>query len=177
MKNYAVEGRIKDKLADAGVRESDLELFLIEYRNGGFDEGDVSKPEWIAEQKKAHAIRFIGANHEETVLYHRAFVEMSLTAQGEVVRRFGDGPQGLAAANEVAARYGTAIGSTKPGVDPYAGDDKAKERRNPWLGPDTPEKAAERLRILRTMPTRVSAGLAKAAGKMLDGRPLRIRVA
>ena len=99
-----VEGRIKDKLADQGVRESDLELFLIEYRNGGFDVADVSRPEWIAEQKKAHAIRFIGGTDEERALYHRAFVEMNITAQGEVVRRFGNGPQALAAANEVAAR-------------------------------------------------------------------------
>ena len=175
--NYAVEGRIKDKLADQGVREVDLELYLIEYRNGDFDEADVSNPEWLKADKGKHAIRYIGGMTDEAALYQRAFVDMNVTAQGEIVRRFGDGPQALAAANKVAARYGTAIGSTKPGVDPNAGDDQAKERRNPWLGPDTPEKAAERLRIIRTMPTRVSAGLAKAAGKTLDGKLLRTRAA
>jgi hypothetical protein len=55
MPNFARERKIKDALAGAGVRESDLDLFITEYRNGDFDDADVSKAEWLdAQRAKPH---------------------------------------------------------------------------------------------------------------------------
>lgn len=76
---------------------------------------------------------------------------------------------------EEAARYGTAVGLTKPGVVPGAAapqSEKSDNRQNPYTLPLNDPRRQERIIALMRNPT-LAANLAKSAGFTIDGRPLK----
>lgn len=80
---------------------------------------------------------------------------------------------GLPEANRLAKSYGF-TGLFDRGLDrkpDAAGTDK---RKNPWAydGPDAQQK---RIDFIRRVGATAAAGLAKAAGRTIDGKPLRQR--
>lgn len=173
MPNYARIGAIKDRLADAGVREVDLQQFEIEYERGDFDLADIT-PEWIAEQKEKRPLRFIGGRSEEAELYLKAFGPCpNVTAQGQVLKQCGGD---LEAANQIAARYGGQIGSTKPGIDPDPKDDKT-ESTNPWAPTFRGNAEAERIKVIKTFGTVAATKMAAKFGRDIGGRLLKSRAA
>jgi hypothetical protein len=97
-----------------------------------------------------------------------------VTAQGQVLKRCnGD----LAAANAIAARYGGAVGSTKPGTDPNA---KGETTNNPWAPnfKGTADQAmAERARLIKVWGTEKAASMARSHNVDLAGRTLKGRAA
>ena len=76
--------------------------------------------------------------------------------------------KGVVAAAEKAGKLPTnAGGAAKPG-----GTDTGKQSSNPWKMEPGPEATLAIVAFVGRMPASVSAGLAKAAGKTIDGRPL-----
>jgi hypothetical protein len=171
MPNWAREGRIKDLLSDHGVQESDFDVFILEHRAGSFDVTDIT-PEWIAKEKERHPHRFKGFTSANDDLLRRAFVDGNITAQGKVVEDFCGGD--LARANEIAARFGSRVGQSKPGTDPDAKAAAAKGENNPWSASYKGADAeAERIRLIRVLGTKSCASMAASAGTDIAGRPLR----
>ena len=81
-------------------------------------------------------------------------------------------------ANSEAKKWGTSLGSLKPGTRP--GKEAAPKKpaaeaisKNPWLLPDGPEATERRVGIIKRLGTTVAASLAKSAGKTIAGTPLR----
>jgi hypothetical protein len=105
-------------------------------------------------------------------------------ARSKLVKLIGE-----QSAGDVARKFGlTGLGDFKTkGVAPAAADDKSgkgddlskdKPESNPWkLPPDDPVGVARRAEVIRSLGTKVAAGLAKSAGTDLAARPLRGRAA
>jgi hypothetical protein len=104
----------------------------------------------------------------------------SLAAQGELVKRYGED-----AAKECARRWKTAIGSVRPGRHPDSTDsapvkavqrdsDREAPNKNPWHPRwNGKDRLAAQKSIIVSLGTKVAASLAKSAGVMLTGQPLR----
>jgi hypothetical protein len=172
MSRFAEIGRVKDLLIDNQVQESDLDLFVQEWEAGLFCVTDIC-PEWIAKQKAANPHRFKGHTTTEESLLRSAFIDGNLTAQGKVLEQCnGD----IDRANAIAARFGGKMLQTKRGIDPA--DKATKGERNPW-SPNYQGKDAEleRVRIIKTLGTKMAASMAASCEVDLAGRPLRRRSA
>jgi hypothetical protein len=104
----------------------------------------------------------------------------TLAAQGELVRRYGE-----QAAEVIAARWKTKLGSVKPGIDPKGGipgnNGEQKKRdetgRNPW-STKMQFKTEEARRFaqasfIRAAGTKAAVAMARAAGVTLGGSPLK----
>src|SRR4051794_2769868 len=98
--NYAREARIRETLADEGVLDSEHETFLIEHRDGLFSDDPADVRRHVAERRESRPHRFTGK--DERALCRRAFVDLSLGAQGEIVKRYG-----IAEASRVAEQFQT----------------------------------------------------------------------
>lgn len=176
MPNYAKEARIRDVLADEGVLDSEHETFLIEHREGHFSDDPADIRRHVAERRETRPHRFEGKDERE--LCRRAFVDGILGAQGEIVKRYG-----LVEANRIADQYGTHIGSTKRGADPYPDSDK-DHANNPWanraenVDPKTARYSSLALKrqhdIARTNPAMASRIAAAVGSKIGDVRPTRV---
>jgi hypothetical protein len=146
--------------------------------------GQVSKFEsWFTidreENPTAWGIVPTGPDAVVTELERQAFTgngAAAASARAKLVKTLGS--EDLA--NISARKFGLkSIGdfATK-GVAPESdkgGDDTSKDKdksSNPWKD-DSPQGEARRIAAIRSLPTHVSAGLAKAAGRDLAGRVLR----
>jgi len=132
--NFVAEGRIKELAAAEGVRIEALEDIITRYRAGQFNEAEL--PDMIAEWRVTRDHYFSSTTSAVDAEAVAAFGEnRSLTAQGAFVRKHGE-----AVAAEIAAKFGTAIGSTKPGKTPEqfkpkdadVNADLPKGSTNPW---------------------------------------------
>jgi hypothetical protein len=103
---------------------------------------------------------------------------VAATARAKLVRLVGEDK-----ANVAARAHGlTGIGDFKrvgkaPANADDKGDDQSKDKntasKNPWKLPPGAEADAARAAFIRSVGTKAAAGLAKAAGVDLAGRPLR----
>ena len=124
-----------------------------------------AKPHWGVQAAPSDlAEQAFGAN--PTLKAQKMFLETeclgnALTAQAE------------------ARKWGTTLGSLKPGTRPGK-EQKPKKpaqeavSKNPWLLREDDPKATElRVGIIKRLGTSVAASLAKSAGKTITGTPLR----
>jgi hypothetical protein len=181
--SYQDEGRVRDLCADHKVVKADQDLFVQEFKSGIFSIDDMGSNEFWERERERNPCRFVGGNvTADEQLYHRAFVEANLTAQGAVLKQCGGD---LAAANAIAERFGSKLGSTKPGIAPKSEVDKVAHAGNPWAplpsnldksGRYNSEAFKAQAGICRRMGDVKAASIAAAVGARLgDVRP-RIRV-
>ena len=92
----------------------------------------------------------------------------NLTSRGKLVRELGqDG------ADELARKHGLRD------INDYTRKPEQKPARpdmskNPWAGGEDEFSQARRVSVITGMGSKVAAEMAKAAGKRLDGRPLKV---
>lgn len=171
--NYAIEGRIREACAIAGVLPSAIEDFVDEYRAHIFDEAGLAKH--IEATRIAKPQRWIISGTEHDALFVEAFGPTpNFSKQGEVVTLLGE-----SRAAEVAAQFGTKLASTKPGVIPERLKSAANGHdKNPFVGlrdasgKIVPEKMKAVESLLRAVGTAKCAAIAKSAGLRLDGTPI-----
>jgi hypothetical protein len=126
--NYAKEAKIHEMLADEGVKDSAHDEFIIEFRDGLYDE--KSLPEHVAKKRDTAKHRFFDKDEES--LHRLAFIGGNVTAQGRVLLNCNGNVE---EANKIAGKYGSKLGQTKPGIDPDAGKGGDKDHStNPWYG-------------------------------------------
>ncbi len=173
-----IEGEVEKVLTAAGSDEKqkqdglDVLPRLLDWRNGVAvvkATGEVLSREWI-EANKSHLL----PRPFQTSLADQAFIGVgNKTAATKLIQQVG-----IDQATRIAATYKKRTPwDTRPGVAPEdSGGDKAKSDRekNPW-NDASPQGEARRLSAIKSLPTKVVNDLAKAAGKTLDGRPLRVR--
>lgn len=109
LRNYAAEGRVADLCADGGV--SDIEIFLEEFRIGLFNEENAKQ--YIEDCRASRPHRFTVTHDMNDEAVGAFGPNRTLTAQAAFVRKYGESH-----AREVAARFGTTIGSLKGGTVP-----------------------------------------------------------
>jgi hypothetical protein len=172
--NYAVEARIHEMLADNGVLEVAHQDFIDEFRAGLFTEQSALAHIKAARTEKPH--RWVISGTEDDELFVSAFgPQRTLTAQGEVIKKFGEDR-----AKEIAAQFGTTLGSTKPGTVPATIKSAANGHdKNPFVGlrdPRTGEIIPEKMKavesLLKAVGAAKCAAIAKSAGLRLDGTPI-----
>lgn len=186
--NYAVEGRIREACADAGVLETALDDFVMDFRASRFT-SEAELPKWIEQcrTEKPHRFKIAGAENHD--LYVAAFGPApNYTKQAEVVSLLGPGR-----AAEIAADFGTTLGSTKGGKVPAyiklngVDSDATKSATNPWSNhPDnvdergryTAKALARQGQCVRGVGEVKAAQIAAAVGSKLgDVRPRQQRAA
>ncbi len=170
--NYAVEARIHEMLADNSVLESAHADFIDEYRAGLFTEQSALAHIKATRTEKPH--RWIISGTEDDELFVSAFgPQRTLTAQGEVIKKFGGDR-----AKEIAAQFGTTLGSTKPGTVPATIKSTNGHDKNPFVGlrdksgKIVPEKMKAVESLLRGIGSAKTAAIARSAGLRLDGTPI-----
>jgi len=169
---------IKRSLKDAGARPEAEAAAVKAFADGSFTVDTIDS--WWAVQRVDQPSLWPHPAAEHAALMSEAFEGRGrVDARGRLVKAIGE-----AEAERAAKLFGLTglhdyktVGRTpldaEPEGDKSKPDDRPKrDRSNPWTWPDGPEAQAERLRIIRNTPTKFSAGLARAAGKRLDGRPL-----
>jgi hypothetical protein len=171
--NYAAEGRVREACAIAGVLPSAIEDFVDEYRAHVFDETDMAKH--IEATRTAKPQRWTIAGTENNELFVEAFGPTpNLTRQVEVVKLLGE-----FRAAEVAAQFGTTLGTGKPGTIPATiKQSNGHDSKNPFVGlrdksgKIVPEKMRAVESLLRAVGSAKCAAIAKSAGLRLDGTPI-----
>jgi hypothetical protein len=170
--NYAVEARIHEMLADNGVLEVAHQDFIDEFRAGLFTEQSALAHIKAARTQKPH--RWVISGTEDDELFVSAFGQQrTLTAQGEVIKKFGEDR-----AKEIAAQFGTTLGSIKPGTVPATNKSANGHDKNPFVGlrdksgKIVPEKMKAVESLLRGIGSAKTAAIARSAGLRLDGTPI-----
>lgn len=181
-RNYFVEAEIRDACARAGVLETAQDDFIAEFYAGKFDKTNIAK--FIDESKATKENRWpTKVGEDDNALFVNAFgPRPNYTAQAEIVRKFGE-----ARAAEVAAQFGTTLGSTKGGIVPDSiktnipDGDHSKPSTNPWsdhpsnldrLGRYTAAAITAQANCVRGLGPEKAAAIAHAAGaKLGDIRP------
>jgi hypothetical protein len=147
----------KDKTAPLKFTAGDAAEVLV---NAFWESRPYLDPQAEVEQPDLQAAAF-GPDREKA----------GLKAQGELIREFG-----LEGAKLIASRWGTSLGSTKPGTKPPAVPEKVSsvDYSNPWAieNPRDPKIMERRLSIIRTS-TKMATAMAAKCGKRLDGKPLK----
>jgi hypothetical protein len=176
--NYAAEGRIKQVAAENGVRPECLDDIVMNFRAGRFGEAEL--PAKIKEWKATpdHHYFNIAGEAADKELFVKAFGEVpSITAQGAVLKKYG--PERTA---QIAAEFGTKIGTGKPGKTPDSfktngnGGDHGGNPFNKLRNADgTVNKAVEKEigRMVTVLGKKKCEDIARAAGKTISGLPLR----
>jgi hypothetical protein len=104
-------------------------------------------------------------------LAEKAFGQGNLTAQGQLIAELGGGKLGIAAARDIAHKWQSELGSTKPGKRPGNADDKSADAKpklsstNPWLKANW--NITKQAGVVRSLGAEKAAGIAKAAGCVL----------
>jgi hypothetical protein len=171
---------IRRSMKDAGARPEAEAAAVKAFADGAFTVDTIDS--WWAVQRVDQPSLWPHPTSEHAALMSEAFKGRGrgrVDARGRLVKAIGE-----AEAERAAKLFGLTglhdyktVGTIRPDAEPEGDnskfDDRPKrDRSNPWTWPDGPEAQAERLRIIRNAPTKFSAGLARAAGKRLDGRPL-----
>jgi hypothetical protein len=171
--NYAAEGRVREACAIAGVLPSAIEDFVDEFRAHVFDETDM--PKHIEATRTTKPQRWTIAGTENKELFVEAFGPTpNMTKQAEVVKLLGE-----SRAAEVAAQFGTKLGTAKPGTVPGHIKSAANGHdKNPFVGlrdqsgKIVPEKMQRIESLLKAVGAAKCAAIAKSAGLRLDGTPI-----
>lgn len=174
--DYVGEAEVRAACDRLGVLETAQADFIEEFRAGLFDRDGIA--DHIEKSRETKPQRWAGQGADDE-LFVQAFGETpSITAQGAVVKKYGE-----ARANEVAANFGAKIGSTKPGKVPEHikktngnGHDKggnpfAKLRNADGTVNKTVE--ADTGRMITALGRKKCEDIARAAGKTISGLPLR----
>jgi hypothetical protein len=173
--NYAAEGRVREACAIAGVLPSAIENFVDEFRAHVFDETDMAKHIEATRTTKPQGWTIAGTEHDALFIEAFGGPTPNLSKQGEVVKLLGE-----SRAAEVAAQFGTKLGTNKPGVIPERlksaanGHDKNPfvGLRDPRTGQIVPEKMKKVESFLKACGAAKTAALARAVGLRLDGTPI-----
>lgn len=180
--NYALEGRIREACADAGVLETALDDFVMDFHAYRFT-SEAELPKWIEQCRTEKPHRFKVAGTENHQLYVDAFgPSPNFTKRNEVVNLLG--PERAA---QIAADFGVTLGSTKGGKVPAyiktntVDSDAKKAATNPWSNhPDNVDdkgrfnaKALTRQgQVVKGVGAEKAAQIASAVGcKLGDTRP------
>ena len=172
--NYAAEGRVKQVAAENGVRPECLDDVVMRFRDHQFTEAEL--PAKLKEWSETPDHHFFH-KAEDNDLFVKAFGPMpSITAQGEVLKKHG--PERTA---EIAAQFGTKLGTGKPGKIPegFKHSNGGDHGANPFLklrsADGTVNKAVEKEigGMIARLGRKKCEAIARAAGKTISGLPLR----
>jgi hypothetical protein len=176
--NYALEGRIREKCADAGVLETALEDFIMDFRAYRFT-SEAELPKWIEQCRIEKPQRFALVGSEEQQLAIDAFgPHPNYTKRAQLVRQVGE-----ARAAEIAATFGTTLGGKGGKVPAHIKVETPDASTNPWAA--IPENLDDRGRynqkafskqasLTRAVGEAKAAAVAAAVGaKLGDIRPPR----
>jgi hypothetical protein len=171
--NYAAEGRVREACAIAGVLPTAIEDYIAEFRAHVFDETDMAKHIETTRTTKPQRWTIAGTENDE--LFVSAFGPTpNISKQGEVVKLLGE-----SRAAEVAAQFGTKLGTGKPGTVPGHIKTDSTNASNPFLklrrsdGSVDPALAAKVARMTASLGTKKTEAIARAVGKTITGLPLR----
>jgi hypothetical protein len=174
--DYGAEADIRAACDRAGVLEAAQADFIDEYRAGRFARNEVD--DWIDKSRESKPQRWAFGGKEDAELFVRAFgEEPSLTAQGQVVAKYGE-----ARAAEIAAQFATKVGSMKPGKSPEyvkKNGNSSDHSGNPFNklrnadGTINKSVETEVAGLIKRLGTKKAEAIAAAAGKTLSGLPLR----
>jgi hypothetical protein len=171
--DYIGEGEVRQLCAEAGVLETAIEDFVDEYRAHIFERKEIAAH--IAKMRTEKPHRWVLAGTENDDLYVEAFGPTpNMTKQVEVVKLVG----GTRAA-EIAAQFGTKLGTAKPGTVPASIKTDSTNASNPFLRlrrPDNtvdPAAAAKVDNLIKSLGTRKAEAIAKAVGRTITGLPLQ----
>jgi len=176
--NYALEGRMLETAAIAGVRPECLETDLLErIRAGDVTEANIADK--LAEWKATDGHHFFSAtgaslNAEAVAAFGEA---RTLTAQAAYVRKHGEQQ-----AHDMAEKFGTTLGSTRPGKTPQgftpekpkadAVQVPASIGKNPWSAEGW--SITKQGSVVKALGETKAASIAKAAGSFIGAtRPAR----
>lgn len=174
--NWAKEAKIHEMLGDAGVKDSAHDEFIIEYRDGLFDEKSLA--DHVAQKRETAKHRFFDKDEES--LHRLAFIGGNVTAQGRVLLSCNGNVE---EANKIAEKYQSKLGQTTPGVDPDAGTGNDKDHStNPWYGGAaninpktglyTSAAIQKQMATVRSLGVQKATAIASAVGSKLgDIRP------
>jgi hypothetical protein len=127
--NYAAESEIRTACANAGVLSTAIDDFIVDFQNYKFGRDEIAK--YIDQCRETKPHRFAAQSDDDLRLFNQAFGSApNLTAQTHIVKQYG-----IERAREVAALFGTTVGSAKPGTAPDSMKLKGPEgdhSRNPW---------------------------------------------
>jgi hypothetical protein len=181
VKNYFREGQLGQRLAELGVREIEIETYLVQDRSGDRTlDLDAMNTAWAEAEKKTFPQRWLGGQTDEEQLARQACgldgQPPSITAQGQLVLRYGEKQAG-----EMMDRLGSKLGTTKQGTDPKAAETEKQHANNPWaataanVDPKTGKYTSAA--ITRQFSTTRAVGLAKAQGiaAAVNSRPGDLR--
>lgn len=171
--NYSAEGRVREVAAENGVLPHALEDVVSRFRAGQFTEAELPAriKEW-RDTPNHHFFNVGGA--EDNRLFIEAFGDTpSLTAQGAVVRKYGE-----TRAAEIAAQFGASVGVMKPGKVPDT-IKSGTNASNPFAklrgadGKIDPTAAAKVDGLIKSLGTKKAEAIARAVGKTITGLPLQ----
>lgn len=175
-KDYVAEAEIRTAAANAGVLAGAIEDFILDFESYKFGRDEIAK--YIDECKTTKPHRFAVQSNDDALLFNQAFgAAPNLTAQTRVVKQFG-----LERAKEVAAMFGTSLGSAKPGTAPdgMKPATPAGGERNPWSSqyadPKTGRYSARAItlqaNLVKAIGFQKASEIARAAGARIgDVRP------
>jgi len=139
-KNYALESRIKEACASAGVLQSALDDFVVDHEAYKFTESDL--PAYIEKCRTEKPHRFALQTDHDVAMCTSAFVSKNLTDEGRLLRSVG------------AARFAELKAMYADGI-PASGKKPEGKSTNPW--------SAEAWDTRRQISIVKGLGLAKAS--------------
>lgn len=164
MRNYALEGRIKEAARAAGVLESALEDFIADHGAYKFTEAEL--PAWIEKCKAEKPHRFAIQSDYDAELCAAAFVAKNKTAEGRLYRAVG--PQRFA---ELKAIYANGVPESeqkRSGADHSKNPWAAVEGNiNPKTGRFTESAIRRQFSFVRAVGPQKAAEVAAAVGSRL----------
>ncbi len=165
MRNYALEGRIREVARASGALETALEDFVLDYQSYAFT-SEAELPAWIEKCRAEKSHRFVIQSDHEAELCAAAFVVKNKTAEGRLYRAVG--PQRFA---ELKDQYANGVpesarkrGGTDHSKNPWAA---VENNINPKTGRFTEAAIRRQFSFVRAAGPHKAAEVAAAVGAKL----------